>query len=117
MQEDVPDTIDRHASSAARLLRAMANESRLSILCRLGRGEMSVGALAEAVGLSPSALSQHLAKLRAEGLVRTRRSAQTVFYGLASREAAMVITTLAELYCPAPQPHDTQPQEKRSASE
>lgn len=97
--------LDRsHVSSAARLLKALANERRLSILCLLGRGELCVGDLADAVGLSQSALSQHLAKLRAEGLVRTRRDGLTIFYRLASAEAAAVIEVLAGLYCdPSPE--------------
>lgn len=88
-----------HVRSAARLLKALANERRLSILCLLGRGEIRVGDLADAVGLSQSALSQHLARLRAEGLVRTRRDGLTIFYRLASAEAAAVIDVLAGLYC------------------
>ncbi|KAA0686094.1 ArsR/SmtB family transcription factor [Azospirillum brasilense] len=91
-----------HIRSATRLLKALANERRLSILCLLGRGEMCVSALADAVGLGQSALSQHLARLRAEGLVRTRRESQTIFYALASAEAAAVIEVLAGLYCERP---------------
>lgn len=93
---------DRDVRSAARLLKALANERRLSILCRLGQGEVRVGDLAEAVGLSQSALSQHLARLRAEGLVHTRRKGQTIFYTLASVEASAVIEVLAGLYCGRP---------------
>ena len=78
---------------AVRLLKALANERRLMILCVLGERETSVGDLALRVGLSQSALSQHLAKLREDGLVTTRRQAQTVFYSLASREAAEVIAS------------------------
>ncbi len=89
----------RPIRSAARLLKALANERRLSILCLLARGEMCVGALVDTVGLSQSALSQHLAKLRAEGLVRTRREGHTIHYALASAEAAAVIEVLAVLYC------------------
>lgn len=80
----------------------MANERRLSILCQLGHGEMCVSALADAVGLSQSALSQYLAKLRAEGLVRARRESQTIFYALASAEASTLIEVLATLYCRRP---------------
>ncbi len=87
------------AAEAARLLAALANESRLMILCELVDGERSVGTLVEAVGLTQSALSQHLAKLRAAGIVATRRDAQTIYYRLASEAAGSVMTTLAEIYC------------------
>jgi len=87
------------AAEAARLLTALANESRLAILCELVEGERSVGRLVEAVGLTQSALSQHLAKLRAAGIVATRRNAQTIYYRLASEAAGSVMTTLADIYC------------------
>ncbi len=87
------------AAEAARLLTALANESRLMILCELVEGERSVGTLVEAVGLTQSALSQHLAKLRAAAIVTTRRNAQTIYYRLASEAAGSVMTTLAEIYC------------------
>ena len=87
------------AAEAALLLAALANESRLMILCELVDGERSVGTLVEAVGLTQSALSQHLAKLRAAGIVATRRDAQTIYYRLASEAAGSVMTTLAEIYC------------------
>jgi len=87
------------AGEAARLLTALANESRLAILCELVEGERSVGRLVEAVGLTQSALSQHLAKLRAGGIVATRRNGQTIFYRLASKAAGSVMTALAEVYC------------------
>jgi ArsR family transcriptional regulator, virulence genes transcriptional regulator len=87
------------AAEAARLLAALANESRLMILCELVDGERSVGTLVEAVGLTQSALSQHLAKLRAAGIVATRRDAQTIYYRLASEAAGSVMTTLAEIFC------------------
>ncbi|MGB7102783.1 MAG: metalloregulator ArsR/SmtB family transcription factor [Xanthobacteraceae bacterium] len=87
------------AVEATRLLTALANESRLAVLCQLIEGERSVGELVEALGLSQSALSQHLAKLRAGGIVATRRNAQTVYYRLASKEAGSLMTTLAEIYC------------------
>jgi DNA-binding transcriptional ArsR family regulator len=92
------------AADASRLLGALANERRLAILCRLVEGERSVGDLAEAVGLTQSALSQHLARLRAAGIVATRRHAQTVYYRLASSAAANVMKTLADIYC-RPQSH------------
>jgi ArsR family transcriptional regulator, virulence genes transcriptional regulator len=87
------------AVEATRLLTALANESRLAILCQLVEGERSVGQLVEAVGLTQSALSQHLAKLRAAGIVTTRRNAQTIYYRLASKDAGSVMQTLAEIYC------------------
>lgn len=88
------------AAAAADLLRALANERRLLILCQLGERELSVGALQERLGLSQSALSQHLAVLRDEGLVATRRQSQTIFYRIANRAAVQIIATLAAIYCP-----------------
>lgn len=87
---------------AAKLMKALSNEARLLILCELGQGERSVGQLGEIVGLSQSALSQHLARLRADGLVRTRRRSQTIFYSIASREVTAVIEVLADLFCHTP---------------
>lgn len=86
------------AEDAARLLKLLASEQRLLLLCRLLEGESSVGELATHAGLAPSATSQHLAKMRAEGLVRTRREAQTIFYSLADPAAVRVLNTLAEIY-------------------
>lgn len=80
-------------------LKAMANPKRLAILCRLGEGEVSVGDLAAEVDLSQSALSQHLAKLREQQLVSTRREQQTIFYQLDSPEIETIIATLRKLYC------------------
>ena len=88
------------AANAAKLLRSMSNEHRLMILCRLGAGERSVGDLGAEFNLSQSALSQHLAVLREEGLVATRREGQTVFYRNADPAAIRVIETLAAVYCP-----------------
>lgn len=88
------------AAAAADLLRALANERRLLILCQLGEGELSVGALQERLGLSQSALSQHLAVLREEGVVGTRRQSQTIFYRIADPAAAQVVATLASIFCP-----------------
>jgi DNA-binding transcriptional ArsR family regulator len=95
--------MEKNARAASALLRAMSNERRLLILCQLAHGgEKSVGALGQVVGLSQSALSQHLARLRRDGLVRTRRSAQTVYYALASGAVAAIIDTLYTLYCATP---------------
>lgn len=85
--------------SAVDILKAMANPKRLSILCRLGESEVSVNELCAEVGLSQSALSQHLAKLREQGVVATRREHQTIFYRLDSPEILKLIQTLRKLYC------------------
>ena len=86
------------ASPAARLLKLLASEQRLLLLCRLVEGETSVGALAEHANLAKSAASQHLAKMRAEGLVATRREAQTIFYRLADPAVIRILDTLREIY-------------------
>ena len=88
-----------HAGDAARLLRALANDKRLMLLCLLVEREHSVGELNARVALSQSALSQHLAVLREDGLVSTRREAQTIYYSLAAGPAQQVIATLHDLYC------------------
>lgn len=81
------------------LLKGMANPFRLMILCRLKEGPARVGQLEEMTGLAQSALSQHLARLRKDGLVKTLRQAQTITYSLADPAAARLITTLYDLYC------------------
>lgn len=91
----------QEAGEAVALLRALANECRLLVLCHLAAdGELNVGELAERVGLSQSALSQHLAKLREERLVATRKEAQTVFYRLCDPKAEQVLALLHDLFCP-----------------
>lgn len=93
--------LERKAAEAAGLLKLLANENRLLILCRLAlRGEVSVNELAGAVGLSQSALSQHLAKMREEGLLATRREAQTVYYRIANENGARLLGVLKTIYCP-----------------
>lgn len=91
--------LDTHRQEAVRLLKALANEHRLNILCCLRDGEVSVGDLSRRLPLSQSALSQHLAWLRAEHLVLTRRHAQTIFYQLCDDKAARIISVLNSLYC------------------
>ena len=91
--------MEQAAGSAAALLRSLANEHRLMLLCQLAGGERGVGELVTAVGLSQSAVSQHLARLRAEGLVATRREGQAIFYSLASEEARRIIGVLYDIYC------------------
>lgn len=87
------------ARRASTLLKAMSNEHRLMVLCQLLHGEKSVGELERLIGLSQSALSQHLARLRRDNLVQTRRQAQTIFYSLSGKEAEAVLGTLYALYC------------------
>jgi DNA-binding transcriptional ArsR family regulator len=89
----------RHADSAAAFLRAMANPYRLQILCALGDGEMTVGALNERIPLSQSALSQHLAVLRDDGLVATRRESQSIHYRVQPGPALDVIRVLHGHFC------------------
>jgi DNA-binding transcriptional ArsR family regulator len=90
-----------NAEQAVALLKAMANESRLLVLCHLAvEGELSVSQLQDRVGLGQSALSQHLAKLRDEGLVATRKEAQVVFYRVCDPKAARLLNVLHELFCP-----------------
>jgi DNA-binding transcriptional ArsR family regulator len=87
------------ASHAVELLKAMANEWRLMILCQLSEGEKTVSELQEILGLSQSALSQHLAVLRREKIVKSRKHAQSVSYSLAGDDAPRVMTTLHEVFC------------------
>ena len=90
-----------HSEEAARLLRALANPQRLRILCLLVGQELTVGRINENLpDLSQSALSQHLAKLRAEGLVATRKQSQTVYYRIAQPEVLTLLGVLHDLYCP-----------------
>jgi ArsR family transcriptional regulator, virulence genes transcriptional regulator len=93
------EALERHAGAAEGLLKAVANRRRLTILCELSRGERSVSDLGEAIGLSQSALSQHLARLRADRIVATRRESQTIFYSLESEDARKLIDLLYQLYC------------------
>lgn len=99
------DALQQRAIEAARLLRALSNERRLMILCALTDGEHCVGALERRVGISQSAMSQHLAVLRQHGLVRTRRDGLTIYYALCGAEAEVILETLGRLYCtPEPSP-------------
>ena len=91
--------IEPHASQAAGLLKALANEQRLMILCHLSDRELSVGELNELVPLSQSALSQHLAVLRESGVVRTSREAQSIRYSLPRGVVTDIIVALKKEYC------------------
>ena len=93
------DTMQQNAADAVNLLKGLANESRLMIMCVLAEGEISVGQLNTRIKLSQSALSQHLAVLREQGLVKTRRESQTIYYCLAETPAMNVIELLHDVYC------------------
>lgn len=95
-----PATFARRAAGVAATLRALANQHRLMVLCRLvEHGEMNVGDLAGGLGLSQSALSQHLARMRAEGLVVFRREGQTLWYRIADARIEALLASLHHLYC------------------
>jgi DNA-binding transcriptional ArsR family regulator len=94
-------TMQKNAADAVSLLKGLANESRLMIMCVLAEGEVSVGQLNRRINLSQSALSQHLAVLRDQGLVKTRRESQTIYYRLAETPAMNVIELLHDVYCEA----------------
>ena len=89
-------------TAAVKTLKALSNEKRLMIVCVLFNGEQSVGALEEFIGLSQSALSQHLARLRRDGIVKTRRDAQTIYYSLNAEgdDVEKILNVLHDLYCP-----------------
>ena len=93
------ESLSEQSTAAAGLLSAMANPKRLMILCSLVEGDVPVGVLAPQVGLSQSALSQHLSKLRAQRLVKTRRDAQTIYYSSTSESVKKILATLENIYC------------------
>ena len=94
------EKLEQRAGEAAQLMKLLANETRLLILCRLvSEREMSAGAIVAAVGLGQSAVSQHLAKLRDDALVATRRDGQTIHYRIADKNVARIISVLKDIYC------------------
>ena len=98
-----PDEMQAAASAAEEMLKALANRHRLMILCQIIEEERSVGELAERLDLRASTVSQHLALLRKDGLVSTRREGQTIWYAIASEPARQLVETLYRIYC-APVP-------------
>ena len=100
------EAVKSKAGEAATFLKSMANDRRLIVLCELVKGEKTVGELEAVAGLSQSALSQHLAKLREAKLVATRRQSQTIYYSLANAGVKRLIDVLYDLYC--------RPQRRRS---
>jgi len=95
-----PRALEARAGEVAGILAALANDRRLLILCKLvENGEATVGGLAEEVGLSQSALSQHLARMREEGIVAFRRDAQTLWYRIGDPRVVSLLASLHRLYC------------------
>lgn len=100
--DNTPPTAElmkRNSAKAAAMLKQLASGPRLMILCSLVNGEKTVGEIQEYIGLSQSALSQHLAKLRGAGLVRSEKRGQMVYYRLDSMEAQAILSTLYLIYC------------------
>ena len=96
------EKMSQAADGAVSLLQSLGNKSRLMIMCQLIDGEKSVGQLAELLQARESTISQHLALLRKDRLVTTRRQAQTIYYAIASDPARRVLETLYKVYCPQP---------------
>ncbi len=112
------EPVNRNVKQASLLLKAISNPHRLLVLCQLAGGEKSVGELEKIIGLSQSALSQHLARLRRQNLVKTRRQAQTIFYSLDGEEAARIIGALNDIFAEtkAASPLGTNDAERGSAA-
>jgi len=91
--------VAQSARRAAEFLKALAHQNRLMILCILSQGERSVSALEEMLSLRQSTVSQQLARLRADGLVATRRDGKAIYYSLASEEARVVVGAVYEMFC------------------
>lgn len=93
------EQMSRSAERASSLMKTLGHRDRLMILCHLAGGEKSVGQIADLLEISQSPLSQHLSRMRKEGLVETRREAQTIYYTLKSGEAGRIVEVLYELFC------------------
>ncbi|MCC7347134.1 MAG: winged helix-turn-helix transcriptional regulator [Variibacter sp.] len=91
--------MQKASDTASTLLKALSNKHRLLLVCQLAEKERSVGELAEALGVRDSTVSQHLALLRKDGILRARRDGQTIWYSIASAPARKVVETLYEIYC------------------
>ena len=90
--------LEEQSEKASALLKALANEKRLMIVCLLSKGEKNVGELEQVIGLSQSALSQHLARLRRDGVVETRREAQTIYYTIKDSSIPLLLNCLSTIY-------------------
>jgi ArsR family transcriptional regulator, virulence genes transcriptional regulator len=102
MMEEVqidPQRMAVAAGKASDLMKTLGHKDRLMVLCHLSSGEKSVGELAGLLDIPQSPLSQHLARMRKEQLVKTRREAQTIYYSIASEDAARIVALMHELYC------------------
>ena len=93
------DAMKKSAKHASALMKTLGHQGRLMILCQLATGEKSVGELSRLLDIAQSPLSQHLSRMRSEGLVMPRRNAQTVYYSLNSDEAGKIIECVYNLYC------------------
>ena len=109
------DEIGSKAEQATDLLKALANPNRLMILCILAEGEKSVGAIAKILEIRETVVSQHLALLRKDGLVRRRRDGQMIHYALAASEARRIIETLYEIYCAPAEQSEPRPRSAKTA--
>ena len=105
VQEISRDRMVAGANDASILLKTLSHKDRLLILCELKDGEKSVGELGELLELPQSPLSQHLARMRKEGLVKTRRQSQSIYYSLDSENASKLIDLLHQMFCQFDQPH------------
>lgn len=94
--------LDTRAAEAAEFLKSLANKHRLMILCALVDGERSVSQLVAKLGISQPNTSQHLLRLKAEGLIATRRDGAVIYYRLANAQVRPMIETLYALFCPTP---------------
>lgn len=99
LDDQATQRLQERADYVAGRLAMVANAKRLLILCELAKGERSVGTLQQAVGLSQSALSQHLAKLRDAGMVDTRRESQTIYYRISDPDITVIMTALYNAFC------------------
>lgn len=93
------DKMQRSAKTATNLLKLLGHPDRLMVLCQLKTGEQSVSQLASNLNIKQSPLSQHLARMRHEGAVTSRREAQTIYYSIAGEEVEQLVTVLYELFC------------------
>jgi len=93
------DKMQQSAKEATDLLKLLGHPDRLMVLCQLKAGEQSVGELSKSLGIKQSPLSQHLARMRHEGVVESRREAQTVYYSISGEKVTKVVGTLYDLYC------------------